>query len=126
LTDESAGQLTKLDEPWAASYTIADPGTRPDLALRYDPQTGSVMIRAGHALGPATIKLLDHHRVPLATLRQAIHEGDNEFAFHRKSKVGAVYIAIGAFRDWAVGDSYGQIAEQWGKLEGDPADAGDP
>jgi hypothetical protein len=27
-----------------------------------------------------------------------------------------VYVQIGAFRDWAVGDSYGQIAQQWGRL----------
>jgi hypothetical protein len=85
-----------------------------------------VIVHAAKPLGPTTIKLLDHHRVPLATLRQPLKDGDNEFAFHRKSKVGAVYIAIGAFRDWAVGDSYGQIAEQWGKVEADPADSGDP
>ena len=126
LTDESAAKLAKVDEPWAASYTIANPGTPPDLALRYDSETGSVIVHAAAALGPATVKLLDHHRVPLATLRQPLQPGDNELAFHRKSKVGAVYIAIGAFRDWAVGDSYGQIAEQWGKPDGDPAESGDP
>jgi hypothetical protein len=27
-----------------------------------------------------------------------------------------VYISVGAFRDWAVADSYGQIATAWGKL----------
>jgi uncharacterized protein YjbJ (UPF0337 family) len=33
-----------------------------------------------------------------------------------------VYLSIGAFRDWAVGDSYGQIAEQWGRLADDASD----
>ena len=27
-----------------------------------------------------------------------------------------MYIAIGAFRDWVVGDSYGQISDEWGKI----------
>ena len=118
LTDESAAKLTAVDDPWAASYTIADPGTRPALELRYDTETGDVTLKADHALGPATVKLLDHHRVPLTTKQQAIKQGDNVFAFHKKSKVGAVYIQIGAFRDWVVGDSYGQISADWGKRSG--------
>jgi len=78
-----------------------------------------VIVESAGALGPATVKLLDHHREALATRRQALKGGKTVFAFHRRSKVGAVYIEIGAFRDWAVGDSYGQIAGQWGKLEND-------
>jgi uncharacterized protein DUF3160 len=121
LTDETASGLDKVDEPWAASYTIADPGAAagasPSLALRYDRQTGDVTVKADHAIGPATIKLLDHHRVPLATLRQPIQDGETVFAFHRKKRVGAVYVVIGAFRDWVVGDSYGEIYGGWGKLE---------
>ena len=103
-------------EPWAASYTVADPGTRPDLALRYDRETGNVVVKADHAIGAATIKLLDHHRLPLATLRQPIQAGETVFAFHRKTKVGAVYVVVGAFRDWVVGDSYGEIGGGWGKV----------
>ncbi|HEX8106568.1 MAG TPA: DUF3160 domain-containing protein, partial [Kofleriaceae bacterium] len=122
LTDETAAQLTKVDEPWAASYTVADPGAapgaRPDLALHYDRETGNVVVKADHAIGPATIKLLDHHRVPLATLRQPIQAGETVFEFHRKKQVGAVYVVVGAFRDWAVGDSYGEIDDRWGKVEG--------
>lgn len=118
LTDDSP--LPSIEDPWAASYTIAAHGTRPQLALRYDPETGDVIVKSAGALGPATIKLLDHHRVPLATRTQAIAGGETVFAFHRKSKgksnVGAVYVSIGAFRDWVVGDSYGQISDQWGKL----------
>ncbi|HEX3480769.1 MAG TPA: DUF3160 domain-containing protein [Kofleriaceae bacterium] len=117
LTDETAGELAKVDEPWAASYTIADSGTAPALALRYDRETGDVTVKADHAIGPATIKLLDHHRLPLATLRQPIQDGETVFAFHRKKQVGAVYVVIGAFRDWVVGDSYGEIYGGWGKLE---------
>jgi hypothetical protein len=64
-----------------------------------------------------TIKLLDHHRVPLATLSQPIQAGETVFAFHRKKKVGAVYVVVGAFRDWVVGDSYGEIYGGWGKVE---------
>jgi len=118
LNDADAAKLTTVDDPWAARYTIANPATAPALALRYDPETGDVIVKADHALGPATVKLLDHHRVPLQAKKQAVNEGDTVFAFHKKSKVGAVYIQIGAFRDWVVGDSYGQISEQWGKLSG--------
>ncbi len=107
---------------WAASYTISDPGTSdpgtpPGLALRYDRETGDVRVKADHAIGPVTIKLLDHHRVPLATLSQPIQAGETVFAFHRKKQVGAVYVVVGAFRDWVVGDSYGEIYGGWGKLE---------
>ena len=41
-------------------------------------------------------------------------EGSTVFAFHSKAKVGAIYLQLGAFRDWIVGDSYGQISEDWG------------
>ena len=116
LTDDDAARLTAVDDPWAASYTIAAPAARPALAVRYDSGTADVLVKAGRALGAATIKLLDHHRVPLATRKQAIGEGETVFAFHRKSKVGAIYLQIGAFRDWVVGDAYGEITEEWGKL----------
>jgi hypothetical protein len=29
-----------------------------------------------------------------------------------------VYVVVGAFRDWVVGDSYGEIYGGWGKVEG--------
>lgn len=118
LTDADAAQPEQVSEPWAASYTVADPGTRPRLALRYDRDTGDVVITADHAIGPATIKLLDHHRVPLATRTQRIEAGETVFAFHRKQHVGAVYVVVGAFRDWIVGDSYGQIGALWGPDQG--------
>jgi hypothetical protein len=116
LTDETAVALTSVDDPWAASYTILDPATRPVLALRHDPGTGNVIVKSAGGLGPATIKLLDHHRLPLATRTMPLADGETEFPFHRKSGVGAVYVSIGAFRDWVVGDSYGQISTEWGKL----------
>jgi hypothetical protein len=120
LTDQTAPEPTRDNEPWAASYTVADPGAapgaRPDMELRYDRATGNVVIKADRAFGPATIKLLDHHRLPLATLSQPIQAGETVFAFHRKKQVGAVYVAVGAFRDWVVGDSYGEIAGGWGKV----------
>jgi Protein of unknown function (DUF3160) len=116
LTDQAAAKLRAVEDPWAASYTVADPGTRPALAVRFDAETGSVILKADHALGPATVKILDHHRVPLQTKKQVVKDGETVFAFPKKSKVGAVYVEIGAFRDWIVGDSYGQIYAEWGKL----------
>jgi hypothetical protein len=44
-----------------------------------DAETGDVILQADHALGPATVKLLDHHRVPLATKQQAVTQDDNVF-----------------------------------------------
>jgi hypothetical protein len=38
-----------------------------------------VLVKADHALGPATVKLLDHHRVALATRKQAIGEIADEW-----------------------------------------------
>ncbi|MEO7735274.1 MAG: DUF3160 domain-containing protein [Kofleriaceae bacterium] len=114
LTDEAAAKLTRVDDPWAASYTIADPGARPRLDLGYDAEHAQVTLHAEHALGPATIKILDHHRVPIASKTVTIGEGDTVVPF-RKAAVGAIYIQIGAFRDWVVGDSYGQIGAQWGR-----------
>jgi hypothetical protein len=117
LTDEAAAKLTAVDDPWAASYTVASPAARPQLEVRYDRETGNVVVHAEAELGRATIKLLDHHRVALATRTQAIQPGETVFAFRRKSKVGALYLQIGAFRDWVVGDAYGDIADQWGSTD---------
>jgi len=118
LTDEAAAKLTSVADPWAVSYTIADPGTRPRLDLGYDAEHAQVLLHAEHALGPATIKILDHHRVPIASKTVTIGEGDTVVPF-KKAAVGAIYVQIGAFRDWVVGDSYGEIGAQWGR----PADA---
>jgi hypothetical protein len=132
LTDEAAARLDHVDDPWAASYTIDSPAKRPALALAYDPETGNVIVKADHPLGTATVKLLDHHRVALATRHRAIGTGLTTIPFHRVrasigkvgkvGRVGAVYLSIGAFRDWAVGNSYGQIAEQWGSHADDASD----
>ncbi|HMG24089.1 MAG TPA: DUF3160 domain-containing protein [Kofleriaceae bacterium] len=118
LTDEDAARLTRVDDRWAASYTVASPAARPSLAVRYDGETGDVTVHTDHALGPATIKLLDHHRVPIATLRRSIERGDTVFGFGRKAVLGGLYLAIGGFRDWVVADSYGGIAAQWGTIDG--------
>ncbi|HEX4420094.1 MAG TPA: hypothetical protein VH165_19400 [Kofleriaceae bacterium] len=121
LTDRTAARLAHVDEPWAASYTIGDPGMRPKLTLRYDADAGTVVIKTDGALGPATVKLLDHHRVAIATRTQPIGAGETVFAFAHKGKLGAVYLQIGGFRDWVVADSYGQIADEWGQPPGPSA-----
>ncbi len=115
LTDEAAAALTSVDDPWAASYTIARPGAPPQLTLAYNAELRQVVLRAAHGLGPATIKILDHHRVPLATRRVTIAAGETAIRFRTSAEVGAVYLQVGAFRDWVIGDSYGEIAGQWGQ-----------
>lgn len=116
LTDDSTPP--SFDDPWAASYTIASAAARPPLALRYDRETGHVVVKAAGKLGTATIKVLDHHRVPIAAKTQPLDDGETVFEFPKTARVGAVYVAIGAFRDWVVGDSYDEIAAEWGKLPG--------
>jgi hypothetical protein len=122
LTDKTATKLTKVDDPWAQSYTIANPAAEPTLQLTFD-EHGDVEITSPDALGMATIKILNHHRNLIATKRQLIKKGDTTIAFHRKTRVNAVYLQIGEFSEWAVGDSYGSIIKRWGKLaESDDAD----
>ncbi|HWO17214.1 MAG TPA: DUF3160 domain-containing protein [Kofleriaceae bacterium] len=112
-TDESAKTLPHVDEPWAASYTLAAPAVAPSIRVAYDPQRG-VVIEAAAALGTATVKILDHHRVPLAARTARIAAGETVIPLRSRKQVGAVYIELGKYRGWVVADSYGQINAQLG------------
>ena len=113
LTDESARLLPRVDEPWAASYTLAAPAAAPPLHVSYDGRRG-VVIEAAAALGPATVKLLDHHRVPIAARTASLGAGETVIPLRSRKQVGAVYIEVGSFRDWVIADSYGQIDGRFG------------
>ena len=76
------------------------------------------MIEAAAALGPATVKLLDHHRVPIAARTASLGAGETVIPLRSRKQVGAVYIEVGSFRDWVIADSYGQID---GRLGPQPA-----
>ncbi len=118
-SDETARKLPRVDEPWAASYTLAAPAAAPSLTIQYDRDRG-VVIEAPEALGAATVKLLDHHRVPLATRKVTLKAGETVVPLRSRKQVGAVYIEIGAFRDWVVADSYGGVSGQLGPVPDEP------
>jgi hypothetical protein len=114
LTDETAARLTAVDEPWAASYTTGAPApAAPRLEVHLDRQTGTLTLRSPTALGKATIQTLDHHRVALATRTVELAAGDTTLQVAHIRQVGALYLQIGAWRDWALPDSYDEINERW-------------
>jgi hypothetical protein len=113
-TDEAARKLEHRDEPWAASYTIPAPAAPSQLGLEYDDVRRQVVVTSDRALGVATIKALDHHRVPIATLRANVKKGETRVALSAKG-LGGLSIEIGEFWDFAVLDAYGRIGAEWGK-----------
>ena len=72
------------------------------------------MLTSDRALGPATIKALDHHRVAIRTVRATVRQGETRVTLKDKRLAG-VFVEIGTFRDFVVTDAYGQIQGQWGK-----------
>jgi hypothetical protein len=112
-TDESARTLNDRVEPWAASYTIAAPPQPSSLQLRYDAEARQLVLTSDRDLGAATLKVLDHHRVPVATLRATVKQGETRIAIKDKRMAG-IAVEIGAFRDFVVADSYGELHGQWG------------
>jgi hypothetical protein len=112
-SDETARTLTHRDEPWAAGYTIAAPPQPSSLQLRYDAKARQFVLTSDRALGPATIKALDHHRVAVETVRAIVKKGETRVAIKNK-RIAGVFVEVGKFRDFVVADAYGQIRGQWG------------
>jgi hypothetical protein len=113
-SDESARTLPRRDEPWATGYTIAPVPQPSSLQLSYDADARQLVLTSDRALGPATIKVLDHHRVAVRTVRATVGKGETRIAIKDKRMAG-VFVEIGKFRDFVVTDAYGQIQAQWGK-----------
>jgi hypothetical protein len=111
--DETARTLAHRDEPWAVAYTIAAPPPPSSLQLRYDAEARRLVLTSDRALGPATIKALDHHHVPVETVRATIKQGETKVAVKSK-RIAGVFVEIGDFRDFVVADAYGEIRGQWG------------
>lgn len=112
-TDETAKTLAARDEPWAAAYTIpAAPGPS-SLQLRYDTESREVVFASDRALGTATVKALDHHRVPFEVWQVRLRQGETRLRFGTEA-IGGLYLEIGGFRDFALADAYGSITARWG------------
>jgi hypothetical protein len=118
-TDETARTLAQRDAPWASTYTIAAPPAPASLQLRYDADAGRLVFTSDRALGPATIKVLDHHRVAFGMLRATVKQGETDVPIRDKRMAG-VSLEIGDFRDVVVADAYGEIRGQWGTPPPDP------
>lgn len=75
LADKDATRIGALREPWAASYTAPE-GVFPSMAVvglfGGEEGTREVAIRSTRDIGPVTIELLDHHRVPSAKATVAV------------------------------------------------------
>jgi hypothetical protein len=107
-TDDQAAKLA--GEPaWARSYTIASTADRPTALRLSADKTGKVKVVTDRSYDRATIRILDHHRAPIATKTGKLNAGDTVFDFHTKQLIGAIYIEIGGFRDWIVADAYDEI-----------------
>ncbi|MBV9833679.1 MAG: DUF3160 domain-containing protein, partial [Alphaproteobacteria bacterium] len=113
-SDETARTLARRDEPWAAGYTINAAPQPSSLQLRYDVEARQLVLTSDRALGPATLKLLDHHRVAFNTVRANVRKGETRIAIKDK-RIAGLFVEIGTFRDFVVTDAYGQIQGQWGK-----------
>jgi hypothetical protein len=114
LTDESARTVADRNEPWSVSYAMAAPPTPSSLQVRYDADTHALVVTSDRPLGPATIKMLDHHRIALATTHAIVKQGETRIPI-RNRQVDGVFVQIGKFRGFAVADAYGEIHGQWGK-----------
>jgi hypothetical protein len=73
----------------------------------------ALVLNSDHALGRGTIKVLDHHRVAIATLRATVKPGETRVAIKDK-RIDGVFVELGDFRDFVVADGNGEVHAQWG------------
>jgi hypothetical protein len=66
--DDDATRV-RADDPWAASYTVSAAVTKPFVVRTVPSEERLVLeVTSSRYLGPLEISLLDHHRLPLATV----------------------------------------------------------
>ncbi len=102
LDDEDASHLDRVDDPWAASYTVPAPPA-PELSLSVD-GAGSLTVTAPRALGPVTVEALDHHRRPLAAVTHHVGAGDTTFELPGvtdERPMTMVHVRAGSFNAWS-------------------------
>lgn len=78
LTDKDASKVGTLREPWAASYTAAEPPAPPLQVLSVymgGDNTRSFAVRSNRFIGKVTIELLGHHRDVVG--KKAVNVGPN-------------------------------------------------
>jgi hypothetical protein len=113
LTDADGAKLSKISEPWAASYTVVAPRV-PDIRVKQDGETGVdelwehdlgvvLHVSADRDVGSVTIELLDHNYGPLARVTRRVGKRAVRFEFKRcgPSAVSGLGIQVGEYsRAW--------------------------
>jgi hypothetical protein len=79
------------------------------------------VLNSDHALGRATIKVLDHHRVAIETLHATVKSGETRVAI-KDRHIDGVFVELGELRDFVVADGNGEIHAQWGTPPPPPPD----
>ncbi len=93
-------------EPWAASYTAGAAAPEPALQMIYPAQDTKhrldVSIETAVDLGPVTIELYDHHRLPLATVTRVIKAGLTYIPVPPRllDRTEGIHLRVGAYRGW--------------------------
>jgi hypothetical protein len=95
-----------LHEPWAASYLVSNASVKPplvDIQEDWDEsQILSFTVTAESAVGPITLRALDHHRVPIATLTKTVGKGKTVFRFGiKRDRAEMVQLSAGKFHSWS-------------------------
>jgi hypothetical protein len=117
LTDAAARELPTAERvaPWAASYTASPVGEPPLFISEVWTDSASlkpgvfppVRLRVGSTrqLGPVTIEILDHHRVPVASRTRVVGPEATTFTYppqkvspgNELPDIEGVHIKVGAF-----------------------------
>ncbi|MBA2542085.1 MAG: DUF3160 domain-containing protein [Deltaproteobacteria bacterium] len=106
-----AKPLPPQREPWAAGYLVAG-GTKPKLTVteNWSDDTWLFDVESLAAVGPVTLVLLDHHRVPITSQTRNVGSGKSQFRFPRRmfDKVEMVQLKSGLFSAWAAKQTGGE------------------
>ena len=107
LTDADAETVTGVNEPWSSSYTAKVP-QEPSIAVSVTTSKQgdlALVAQSTGALGPVTIELLDHHRVPFAHQTQNVGAAPTRFVWPASvapERLEGFAVTVGAYREvWA-------------------------
>ncbi len=139
LNDEAGRALPPQDlsAPWSHSFAVVGPA-EPRLQLTFSPadepydepgrpkapptpRVEEVRLKGVNPPVPVTVELLDHHRVPFASLTQPVGAGETVFRFSfpasaRGPGVEMVHVQVGAWHDWVAGSWAGAYGT-WGGFQ---------
>jgi hypothetical protein len=108
LTDNDRIEPAARRDPWAASYTVTATATPPPLHMQQQFVQGGqwvvMNVEATAAVGTITLELLDHHRVPMATVTTDIKPGKTQLRLRNPKMEGEMlHLRAGDFQAWIKG-----------------------